>query len=520
MNHRTGPMFGLRQSAAKGVLLAAAFLGAMLWALGGQAQPVIGPLIGAAKGSHQKDKEKPPVQKENRFLFIVDTSSSMRADALYVRDSITDLLKSAMQGQLRDGDTVGLWNYDDELHTDFPMQVWSSETRPVICERVAAYLTDREYRKKARLEKVLPFVQKLIANSRLITIVFIYDGSQPMRGTPFDKDINDIQKQFLKEVRAASLPFVTILAARQGTVFEYTVNVPNSVVVPHTAEPLKDEATNAPATNAPPVLAVETNAVIPAPPAPPPRFEIVLSGSHAHRTNAPPADASTAPPAGSTEQAPASNVTPPPVAEPSTAAPSASEPATLGSVTPSPDNSPAAAGGGDGPAATPPNSASAAVPLQSQSVPAVAPAVTPGVAATAPGQSTIPHTTATVRTVAAAMPIAGSDGAAPRPTQSAKPEPPATPKPPPTDDEHSRARAETIVDPDGRITVLAPVARLPVAPAAVSTIGVASTGDHIALLVIALSLLTIAVVLVVFLMRRTRGGAQPSLISQSIDRSP
>jgi hypothetical protein len=36
--------------------------------------------------------------------------------------------------------------------------------------------------------------------------------------------------------------------------------------------------------------------------------------------------------------------------------------------------------------------------------------------------------------------------------------------------------------------------------------------------VMAFSLLTIAVVLVVFLVRRSRGGSQPSLISQSIDR--
>jgi hypothetical protein len=37
--------------------------------------------------------------------------------------------------------------------------------------------------------------------------------------------------------------------------------------------------------------------------------------------------------------------------------------------------------------------------------------------------------------------------------------------------------------------------------------------------VIALSLLTIAVVLVLFLVRRWRGGPRPSLISQSIDRT-
>jgi hypothetical protein len=46
----------------------------------------------------------------------------------------------------------------------------------------------------------------------------------------------------------------------------------------------------------------------------------------------------------------------------------------------------------------------------------------------------------------------------------------------------------------------------------------ASTGQQIALFVIAISLLTIAVVLVVMLIRRSRGNSRASLISQSIDR--
>jgi multisubunit Na+/H+ antiporter MnhC subunit len=44
-------------------------------------------------------------------------------------------------------------------------------------------------------------------------------------------------------------------------------------------------------------------------------------------------------------------------------------------------------------------------------------------------------------------------------------------------------------------------------------------GQQLAMFIMAFSLLTIAVVLVLFLVRRSRGGRQPSLISQSIDRS-
>src|SRR5579872_4008156 len=60
------------------------------------------------------NRDKPAEQKDHRFLFVVDTSLSMRADAGPARQAVTDLLKSSMQGQMRDGDTLGVWTYDEE----------------------------------------------------------------------------------------------------------------------------------------------------------------------------------------------------------------------------------------------------------------------------------------------------------------------------------------------------------------------------------------------------------------------
>jgi Meckel syndrome type 1 protein len=584
VNHCTGPSFRFRKSGVKGALIAAGCLAAMLWALGGQAQPLVGPLLGS-KGSHQKDKDQPaPVQKGNRFLFIVDTSSSMRADSIYVRESVTDLLKSAMQGQLRDGDTIGLWTYDDQLHTEFPMQVWSTENSPVVCERVAAYLTDREYRKRAHLDKVLPYVRRVIETSRLITIVFVYDGSQPMRGTPFDKDINDLQKQFLHEVRADNLPFVTILAARDGAVFEYTVNVPNSVVVPHTAEPLKE-----PATNAPPAVAVQTNNPAPVAPVAPPHFEIVMTGPHAHRTDTAPADASTAPASVAPASASASPYSSP-----------ASTPVTLTVVsTTPPANSPSSLAGGNSTVGTSTTPASSATPVQPAALSPSTPQVTS--AAPAPSPLTPPASTASgpvtltvVPAVAlppAAQVVTTTDGwnvivqnaaapaapavqivpastvvapaapnlpaptpaagfsspppqpgpvstapsrppnptpavaaafqpVAPQSAGAAQPEPPATSTPAPAANGPSAANAEPGLEANAATTVYQPTGRPAAVPVAVFPLPVPSTGDHIALLVIALSLVTIAAVLVVFLMRRARGGPPPSFISRSMDHPP
>src|SRR5262249_42524782 len=138
---------------------------------------------------------------------------------------------------------------------------------------IAAYIAAQHFEKRARLDRVLPEVRDKIAVSRVLTVVFIYDGTETMQGTGFDKDINDLQKEFGRDMRAANLPFVTVLAAHDGKVIEYTVNTPTSVTIPKTAQYFPPPVTNAPA------IAVAPKVTNAPPPKPEPRhFEIILTG--------------------------------------------------------------------------------------------------------------------------------------------------------------------------------------------------------------------------------------------------
>ena len=157
-----------------------------------------------------------PPQAENRFLFIINTSSAMRRMTNGIQQAVLGLLQSGMQGQMRDGDTFGIWTYDTLLHTGFPMQVWSKQNQSAILGTASNFLAQLRYQNRPHLEKALPAARQLIAQSRAVTLIFIFDGSEPMQGTGFDKDINDLHNEFGREVRAENLPFVTALAARDG----------------------------------------------------------------------------------------------------------------------------------------------------------------------------------------------------------------------------------------------------------------------------------------------------------------
>jgi len=253
----------------------------------------------------------------------------------------------------------------------------------------------------------------------------ISDGAGLIQGTPFDKDINNLQKKYARELRAAHMPFVTVLAARDGAVFDYTINYPGLVAIPHTANPEIPVETNAP------IAAVISNPATNAPVVPRPMRSIIMSAATNVVHAAAPAPAQPAP----VLNTPA----PPPVA----------------AVAPAPASQPANA---------------ATAPASREIAPSQTPPAPPPVVAR---QNPEP---------AGATPVP----AAPPVSVTAKDQ-----QPPPAP----------------------PVARnAPVANIA------ASDGARLALFVMAFSLLTIAVVLVVFLVRRSRSAPQSSLITQSIDR--
>jgi hypothetical protein len=386
---------------------------APLWVLAG--------MLFSAVSSRADDPPDKHRRMENRFLFVIDTSSAMKARRKGVEDSVRGLLESGMKGELRKGDTIGLWTFSDRLDTDFPMEVWSDDKKDGIEKEVVEHVLSLQYEKRSHLDKVMPVIRQVVESSERLTIILIYDGAELNKLTPFDKDINKLHKQYAGEFRSAHAPFVTILAAHFGAVFDYTINYPGTVMVPHTADPLPP-----PETNAPTPLVVSVPPEEPAPP----HIQIVLSGS----------------------DFPHNSSTPSPAVDNAAAV-----------VTPAPAPAPLVITSSPPPAAVTPIAAQAATTNAAAPPPVASP----------PSSSIV------------------TTPAKPVPTEPAPSPVPAVAAP---------------VTPAGTAPVAAEAAAIPAMQQA-------------ALFVTALSLLTIAVVLVLLLVRRSRGGPQQSLISQSIDRS-
>jgi hypothetical protein len=160
----------------------------------------------------------------NHYLIVVETSRAMENRARGVFDAMTNLLDSAFGGQLRQGDLIELWTFNDTLHADrFPPRAWSRATHMSLAASLNDFLEAQSYTKRARFERVMPEISRLISESEFLTVILISSGEGTVSGTPFDGPLNQSFKQWHDPQQKARMPLVTMLRAAHGTVRHWSV---------------------------------------------------------------------------------------------------------------------------------------------------------------------------------------------------------------------------------------------------------------------------------------------------------
>ena len=163
----------------------------------------------------------------DRYLLVIETSPEMQRCAENMHRIVGNLAASGMNGQLREGETLGVWTFDETLHAGFfPLQRWTPQTRTRIATDMVAFLKRQSLAKKGRLDAVILPLKRLVADSEALTVVLITAGEDKLGGTPFDREINASYKLNSAAQRKARMPFVTVLRAWKGEVVGWRVNTP------------------------------------------------------------------------------------------------------------------------------------------------------------------------------------------------------------------------------------------------------------------------------------------------------
>ena len=165
--------------------------------------------------------EKP---QEGRLLFVVEVSAATDNDRTTIRNSMRSILESGLGGHMQYGDTIGLWVYGEKVNTEFPMTMWTHEHLQDVENAIDFWMTKQKFKGRADFSQVVPPLQKVIKASQKLTIIWISSGDGQITGTPFDKEIAELHKEFAPDFRKQHVPFVTLLAVRKGSVVDFTVN--------------------------------------------------------------------------------------------------------------------------------------------------------------------------------------------------------------------------------------------------------------------------------------------------------
>lgn len=168
---------------------------------------------------------------ENRFLFIFETSPDMKRRVSAEGKALDEMLVMSMNGQLREGDSVGVWTFSDAARAgEFPLQNWDTENAATISSDIAAFVKQQHYTKQGKFDAMLPLLNRVVKDSERLTVVIFCDGEEEIHGTSFDAGINQIFAQRQGERKKTRQPFIIILRSQLGSYVGCTVNFPPSPV--------------------------------------------------------------------------------------------------------------------------------------------------------------------------------------------------------------------------------------------------------------------------------------------------
>src|SRR5712664_3805023 len=174
----------------------------------------------------------------NRYLFIVETSRAMQPRARGVFDAIKHALDSSLNGQIHQGDLVGIWTFNEVVYQElFPTQVWSQPTQLAFAVRLPTFADPELYQKRARLDKVVPEMLKVTAGSENLTIILVTTGEGVMEGTRFSAQINLAWKEWYDEQQGVHMPLQTVMRARNGQPTDWSLTpAPRPIELPALAD--------------------------------------------------------------------------------------------------------------------------------------------------------------------------------------------------------------------------------------------------------------------------------------------
>lgn len=148
--------------------------------------------------------------------------------------AVNQLFAIALNGQLGQGDSVGVWTFSRDLHTgEFPLQQWTFDKIATVPQEIIAFVKHQHYSKTTRFDELIPVLNDVVRNSPRLTTVIFCDGDGELKGLPAAPTINAVFKAHYRAMEKGRVPFVIILRSQFGRYVGCTINSAVSIDLPH-----------------------------------------------------------------------------------------------------------------------------------------------------------------------------------------------------------------------------------------------------------------------------------------------
>lgn len=219
-----------------------------------------------------------PAPDGDRFLFVVDHSSSMKKLAPIAHDAVLRMIHGGFNDRMTNGDSYGIWVVSAKPQIGvFPMQVWDGAHPLELASVAGHYLHNVPVDGRANFADLLTMLHSVVTAVGDLNILIFTDGETLFKGSPADDAVNQQLKTKGKEARRAGKPVVVALATREGRMAGFSVNAlgetiqlpprPPRIVVAKAPPPPVEKRANRSIiiTNAPPKAAAVVAPPVPAP---------------------------------------------------------------------------------------------------------------------------------------------------------------------------------------------------------------------------------------------------------------
>ncbi len=170
---------------------------------------------------------QPMMEPPQRWLLIFDTSATMERWLPGTTTELQNLFYGSMGGQLRAGDSVGVWFFSDKLHTDRSLPfAWMPANAASASSQIIDLMNREHYLGSTKFSVLRPALRRVIADSQRLTIVLFCDGKDDLKLTPYDDSINRAFHAMQADRKKAKDPFILVVRTQHGKFVGATVNLP------------------------------------------------------------------------------------------------------------------------------------------------------------------------------------------------------------------------------------------------------------------------------------------------------